>query len=166
MAVHPMARKIEQIAAALENDAIMHAARAYAGIASARSGVRTGSSQEAIVAGHFRRGNARRYDFPPLSPKYAARKRKKFGNKPQLVRTGALRATIVGRGQVLRVAGGAIVRWRVPGYARHLIRQGRHPVAPDAQDRRKVREVARRWLAQVIASKRAKVAARGARRLR
>jgi hypothetical protein len=69
-------------------------------------GRKTGTAQSprAPVRKHFTRGNAGRYNYEPLSEKYAAWKKKQVGNKPILVFSGTLRDT----------SGNATVEWREP----------------------------------------------------
>ena len=75
---------------------------------------------------HFVRTNRRRYDWPELSPKYAAFKRRKFGkNLPIMVRTGDLRDAVLGDDTKITVTpGGAVIELTVPDHGVHHITGG------------------------------------------
>ncbi len=120
---------------------MVNAANTYAGKPiSAGGAVAQGS--EAIVDDRFKgAGNTR---FTPLSPKYAKWKAKNFPGDPILQLTGRLRKSIVGRGFIRLLGGGAVmIVFRVPEYGLYHERGGPHlprrsPVQPDANDARRV----------------------------
>lgn len=81
---------------------------------------------EKVLVRHFQRGNANRYGWPRLDPKYVKRKLKKWGDRPQLVASGLLkqRATTTAKVRIenkKRIS----VKFRVPEYGIHQIRKGR-----------------------------------------
>lgn len=67
---------------------------------------------------HFVRTNRRRYDWPELSPQYAAFKRRKFGkNLPIMVRTGDLRDAALGDAtKITATSDGVTIELTVPDY--------------------------------------------------
>lgn len=75
---------------------------------------------------HFVRTNRKRYDWPELSPKYAAFKRRKFGkNLPIMVRTGALRDAALGTAtKITATPGGVAIDLTIPDYGVYHIEGG------------------------------------------
>lgn len=65
---------------------------------------------------HFVRTNLRRYNWPPLSPAYAARKRAQFGTLPVMVRTGALRDDALQNVKITANERGAVIELTVLDY--------------------------------------------------
>ena len=49
------------------------------------------SKPQSVIGRHFNRNNIKNYNYAPLNPKYAAWKKKHFGNKPILVREGKMK---------------------------------------------------------------------------
>ena len=84
-------------------------------------GAHEGENPAASAIGrHFTASNQARYGFAPLSPKYAARKRRLVGNKPILVFSGkwkkaALDAKVTRRGPTV-----VLEPKRPPDYAEYL----------------------------------------------
>lgn len=76
---------------------------------------------------HFVRTNRIRYDWPELSPKYAAFKRRKFGkNLPIMVRVGTLRDAALGTAtRITLTPGGAAIDLTVPDYGPYHIDGGK-----------------------------------------
>lgn len=70
---------------------------------------------------HFVKTNESRYGFAPLSPKYAKRKVREFGNLPILVRTGALRDEAGGSAVVSGGRNFAEITMTVPKYGEYHI---------------------------------------------
>ena len=72
------------------------------------------------IGRHFNRNNAQNYGFAPLSPEYAAAKKKKYGNKPILVRTGLWKKQAL-QGSVKKTAKGVVLKPNnPPPYAKYL----------------------------------------------
>lgn len=148
--------ELARLSRAIEKESLVHAARVYAGIPTSGTGRLVNSAKQAIVADHFRRGNARRYGWPSLSAKYKAYKARRFPGKPDLVRTGLLRASIVGKGTVSRVGRMVRIRWSsVPDYAHH-VKRIRDFVKPDKQDKIEISLAAQRYIDSKVAAMRVK----------
>lgn len=135
-----------------------------------------GNRAAPIVRRHFTKGNAGRYGWPPLSPRYA--KAKEGATKdlkramraegkavpqgkglPMLVSTGRLRDAIAGgrRASITRIGPEAfLIRWpNDPPYAIfHHEGTGkmprRSPIWPNAEDRAAILAAARRYLSAAV----------------
>lgn len=92
-----------------------------------------------ILAGHFRKSNASIY--APLSPKYLARKMKKYGDQPILVATGRTKKSIVGKARI-RPQGKDKYIVSFPKrtfYSIFLVEQkDRHPTRPTDEDKKEI----------------------------
>lgn len=79
------------------------------------------TSGTSIIGRHFTKSNKERYEFPPLSPKYAKWKKKKVGNKPILVFSGRWKKLAL-MNETRKVGGGKFVLRPVhaPSYAKYL----------------------------------------------
>lgn len=108
-----------------------------------------------VTARHFTKNNAAEYGYKPLSPAYKREKDRKFPGKPTLVRTGAMRNSIVGQASI-RASGRkgqvkARLEWRkAVDYAKyHEKGKGvpkRSPVQPNARDAKDLRAVVVRFI--------------------
>jgi hypothetical protein len=150
----------------------------HAILAAANEYANGGMRAEPIVRGHFTSGNAGRYGWQGLSPKYkqwkegskqVVKKRKaaikasgrvvpKGAALPVLVLTGALRDAITAGRAEIKVAGPGLVmiRWRgLPKYARFHHEGGgnlpkRSPINPSPADQRQIVMAARRYLSAAL----------------
>jgi hypothetical protein len=75
---------------------------------------------EKILIRHFQFGNQAAYGYKSLSPKYLARKEKKWGRKPILVASGKLRDEVTGNYRVYRYAGKWKIVLKVPEYGNYV----------------------------------------------
>lgn len=153
-----LSEQLEQLADDIENGATAHSAAAYAGIPVTRGGTQA-ASKEGIIAAHFKRGNKAKYAWPPLAKEYAKRKRKQFPGRPMLVRTGALKESLLGHGVISKVSRGVFrLRWyNVPAYHKHLTTGGRNPIKPQGPDLPRIVKAAQQFIqSKIKALKRAK----------
>lgn len=73
------------------------------------------------IGRHFTKSNQARYEFAPLSPKYAAWKKKKVGNKPILVLTGAWKKSAAYQNTIKATGNKVSVKpSNPPAYAKYL----------------------------------------------
>lgn len=105
--------------------------------------------QKNIIKSHFDRGNQTRFGWPPLTPAYAKRKQAKYGDKPMLVATEAMKKATIGHGTV-RVNGDIInIEWtRLPFYAGFVSRT-REFLDPDQQDEQEIEESVAKYIKKV-----------------
>jgi hypothetical protein len=138
----------------LVESAVWAATKEYA--AQSPGGVTGGSgglSGQNSVLRRFTKSNT--HGFAPLNPRYAKAKRRRFGVKPILVRTGMLREAVRRSGLVTVQRGRARVVFRLPDYGR-FHEQGtarmprRSPVQPNAEDRAAWASRVRQALQQLI----------------
>jgi hypothetical protein len=73
-----------------------------------------------IIIRHFQFGNASAYKYPALSPKYVERKRKKWGNQPQLVASGLLRESVTTLYKIYRIRNKFRIVMKIPGYGKYV----------------------------------------------
>lgn len=123
-----------------------NAAAAYAGDERFGQEGRTGGG---IVMRHFADSNQERYNYKPLSPAYAARKRVRLPGKPILVATGELKSSVERGGRVVSATDkGAKVRFvNLVEYAIYhqtgtAKMPRRSPVDPNAEDKAEVKKIA------------------------
>jgi len=76
--------------------------------------------RSSVIGRHFTKSNKDRYGFAPLSPKYAAWKRKKVGNKPILILTGAWKKAALMVKVRKRKKGVTVTPKKPPHYAKYL----------------------------------------------
>lgn len=93
-----------------------------------------------IIVRHFEGYNSLRYGYPPLDPKYAKRKRRKFGRKPQLVATGKLKNSVTASARAKRLSPNQVALIvSAPSYGYHQIKKGRDWISPNRRDMRDLR---------------------------
>ncbi len=131
-------------------DALKHGVEAYA----------NGFTGTPIVDAHFTRSNESRYGFPPLTTEYAIWKARHYGNKPVLVRSGAMRKSIDSKAHLISIRGATVValfRGLVDYAIYHHEGSGhlpkRSPVQPNQEDRELVIIQARAYLSRVTGQK-------------
>ena len=116
-------------------------------------GIPASARQDSILGRHFSKGAATRYGYPPLSDAYAKRKAKQFPGRPQLVRTGLMKSTLVGHGSVS--TGKGFTKVTFPGavdYAKfHLQEPGaRNFLKPNSQDVDDMRELLSKFIRKIV----------------
>lgn len=105
--------------------------------------------QKEYIKSHFESGNAERFGWPPLSPKYQRRKQREHGSKPMLVATGKLRNAVVGRGKVQASGNMIRITWRsLPKYAKY-VDVDRPYLYPDQHDMKKIDKSAQEYINKV-----------------
>ncbi len=131
-------------------EAVKHGVTAYA----------NGFTGKPLVDAHFTRSNVVRYGFPPLNPEYAKWKARHYGNKPILVRSGAMRKSVDSKQHLISIRGATVValfRGLVDYAIYHHTGEGRlperSPVKPNAEDREAVIVQAKAYLARVTGQK-------------
>ena len=75
-------------------------------------------------------------EYKPNSPEYERRKKKKVGNRPQLVYTGTSRNRILLSARVRKHGNRIVAQYSSTPYIRYQIAQGRNFAAFNARDRR------------------------------
>ncbi len=131
-------------------EAVKHGVTAYA----------NGFTGKPFVDAHFTRTNAERYVFPPLNPEYARWKKKHYGNKPILIRSGHMRKTVNSKAHLITIRGATVLAL-FRGLAEYAIyhHKGegnlpmRSPVMPSLEDREMVIAQAKAYLARVTGQK-------------
>ena len=95
-----------------------------------------------LIMRHFAFGNNVRYGYPPLTPRYAAWKKKYFGTKPMLVLTGKL-AQAVSEARVDKR--NASIKIDIPEYGIYQL-DVRDFITPNLFDELEIRKVFNREL--------------------
>lgn len=80
---------------------------------------------EKIMIRHFQFGKQSAYHFPKLSPKYAARKLKKYGKQPILVASGELKQKVITDYKIIKSGKILKLTFDVPNYGKYVIEGGR-----------------------------------------
>ena len=110
--------------------------------------------QEVTVENHFKPGNQRRYKWPAVSREYYLRKVKSGYPPQQLVRSGILKDSVVGQGQVVKKPKSEfeIVFSKVPEYGNYQ-KTGAPPqkgprdfLKPDELDKMEVENHAQQYI--------------------
>jgi hypothetical protein len=151
------AQRIEQAA--------MAAGLSYLGKRYKGFDLRGSQAKNAPVRDHFKKTNAARYGYAPLSERYAQWKRGRVGDKPILVFTGTLRETS-NNGAVTYANGVITITWtNIPEYGSYHHHGGgnlprRSPYEPDEKNIARMRGVFQDFLD--TAAKMENATARGA----
>lgn len=135
----------EQVAESLIDDALREAAEEY---------------QKRIVSNHFKPGNQQRYGWPEVGERYRIEKARKGYPSQQLVASGKLRDSVVGRGRVTQAGEGRyIIRFDVPKYGEYQYygaspqKSARNFLDPDEKDQKEFESVAQRAIDKKIQEK-------------
>lgn len=92
-----------------------------------------------IISRHFAQGNTQKYGYTPNTPEYQKWKEKHYGNKPQLVSTGALKLAA----ENAQVVNGKIT-FTVPKYGEYQIDLGRDWINPSEEELKEIKGVFKR----------------------
>ena len=91
-----------------------------------------------LLKQHFERGNASKYRYPALSPKYKKYKSRTVGNKPQLVFNGALKRKVLKNVKAKIRKNGNVsyvyLRLKFPRYGFYQLEKGRDFIRPNRRD--------------------------------
>lgn len=88
-----------------------------------------------LIKKHFLRGYARARGWRPNSPEYQEYKRRRFGDLPQLVLSGRLRAAAQTGKPVRKRKGDYVIRWNAGRYGQVQIQKyGRDWASPSNKD--------------------------------
>jgi hypothetical protein len=104
---------------------------------------------EVYIIKHFQDGNASKYNYPPLTQRYAARKFREVGAQPQLVYRGTLKSAAVNNSRVATSGDRVTLSVDVPFYGLIQINRGRDWITLSRTDERELTTFATKAFAKI-----------------